>query len=125
MPSALRQKRVADRVQAEVSQLIQQEMNDPRLALVTVTTVNIDRELEYANIFVSTVGDEARRQEVLDALHHAKGFIRRALAQRLQLRRAPEIIFHWDFSPEKAEKIATLLDQLRDSDVAPPQVDDV
>jgi len=118
MPSVLRQKRVADRLQAEISQLIQLEMNDPRLALVTVTVVNIDRELEYANVFVSTVGDEARRKEVMQALGHATGFIRREVARRVQLRRAPELIFHWDPSPEKAEQIAQLLDEIKTVDSA-------
>jgi ribosome-binding factor A len=113
MPTPLRQKRVADRLQREISQLIQQEMNDPRLALVTVTVVNIDRELEYANVFVSTVGDAARRKEVMQVLNKAKGFIRREVAQRVQLRRAPELIFHWDPSPEKAEQISQLLDELK------------
>ena len=117
MPNPIRQKRVADRIQQELSDLLQ-TMNDPRLQLVTVTVVNIDRELEYANVFVSTVGDEERQREVLQALNHAKGFIRREVSRRVKLRRAPEIIFHWDPSPEKAEHIAALLDQLRSE--APP-----
>ncbi len=112
MPSSLRQKRVADRLQQEISALLQ-SMNDPRLQLVTVTVVNIDRELEYANVFVSTVGDEARRKEVMHVLNNAKGFIRREISRRVQLRRAPELVFHWDPSPEKAEHIAQLLDQLK------------
>jgi ribosome-binding factor A len=65
MTSTLRQKRVADRLQVEISELFQRDMNDPRLELVTVTRVVIDRELEYANVFVSTMGDEARQAEVL------------------------------------------------------------
>jgi ribosome-binding factor A len=124
MPSAIRQRRVAERIQAELSALILLEMNDPRLNLVSVTTVNIDRELEYANIFVSTVGDEARQKEVLQALIHAKGFIRRELSQRLQLRRAPELIFHWDASPEKVEHVAQLLDQLKDTPPMPEEKPD-
>jgi ribosome-binding factor A len=124
MPTPLRQKRVADRLQREISQLIQQEMNDPRLALVTVTVVNIDRELEYANVFVSTVGDAARRKEVMQVLNNAKGFIRREIARRVQLRRAPELIFHWDPSPEKAEQISQLLDELKsasENNPSPPE----
>ncbi|MCC7359214.1 MAG: 30S ribosome-binding factor RbfA [Anaerolineales bacterium] len=116
MPSVLRQKRVADRLQQEASTLLL-EMKDPRLDLVTVTRVNIDRELEYAHIFVSTVGDDARRKAVLQALDHAKGYIRREIGRRVQLRRAPEVVFHWDPSPEKAEQIAQLLDELK---AAPP-----
>jgi ribosome-binding factor A len=112
MPTPLRQKRVADRLQQELSALLQ-TMNDPRLQLVTVTVVNIDRELEYANVFVSTVGDDARKREVMQVLNRAKGFIRREVSKRVQLRRAPELIFHWDPSPEKAEHIASLLDQIK------------
>ena len=94
-------------------------MKDPRLDLVTVTQVNIDRELEYANIFVSTVGDEVRRKEVLQVLDHAKGFVRREVGKRIQLRRAPELIFHWDPSPEKAEHIAHLLDEIKAGSAQP------
>ncbi len=113
MASTLRQKRVADRLQVEISELFQREMNDPRLELVTVTRVNIDRELEYANVFVSTVGDEARRAEVLAILKGAQGFIRREIGRRVKLRRTPQLIFHWDLAPEKGEQVEQLLDQLR------------
>jgi ribosome-binding factor A len=118
MPSPIRQKRVADRLLQETSRLLQ-EMNDARLALVSVTLVNIDRELEYANVFVSTVGDAARRKEVMQVLNGAKGYIRREIARRVQLRRAPELIFHWDPSPEKAEHIAHLLDEIKTAGTEP------
>jgi len=113
MTSTLRQKRVADRLQVEISELFQREMNDPRLQLVTVTRVVIDRELEYANVFVSTMGDEARQAEVLAILKGAHGFIRREVGRRVKLRRTPQIIFHWDPGPEKGEQVEQLLDQLR------------
>jgi len=115
MPSALRQKRVAERIQAEISELLLREMKDPRLALVTVTRVNIDRELEHASIFVSTVGGEARRQEVMRVLEGAKGFIRREIGRRVQLRRTPQLVFHWDPGPEKVEQVGLLLDELKAS----------
>src|SRR5215471_17449527 len=118
MPSAIRQKRVADRLLHEISGLLQ-GMNDPRLNLVTVTVVNIDRELEHANVFVSTVGDEARRKEVMQVLEGAKGYIRREVSHRVQLRRAPELLFHWDPSPEKAEHVEQLLDELKTGDARP------
>jgi ribosome-binding factor A len=114
MPSVLRQKRVADRLLQEISSLLL-GMNDPRLSLVTVTVVNIDRELEHANVFVSTVGDDARRKEVMQVLNGAKGYIRREVSHRVRLRRAPELIFHWDPSPEKAEQISQILDELKEA----------
>jgi len=112
MPTPIRQKRVADRLLQEISNLLL-GMNDPRLSLVTVTVVNIDRELEHANVFVSTVGDEARRKEVMQVLTGATGYIRRDVSHRVQLRRAPELIFHWDPSPEKAEQMSQILDELK------------
>lgn len=120
MPSSVRQKRVAERLQAEISELIQREMNDPRLALVTVTVVTVDRELAHADVFVSTVGDEARQKEVMQVLNGAKGFIRREVSHRVRLRRSPELIFHWDSSPEKAEHVVHLLDKLKAS-TPPPE----
>ena len=116
MASPLRQKRVADRLQAEISDLLQREMNDPRLALVTVTRVNIDRELAYASVFVSTLGDEARQKEVMQVLNGAKGFIRREVGRRVQLRNTPQLVFHWDPGPEKVEHVAKLLDELKASE---------
>lgn len=113
MPSELRQKRVADRIQAEIAGLLQRDIKDPRLEMVTVTVVNIDRELEHANVFVSTVGDDARQKAVMEALNKAKGFIRREVGRRVQLRRNPELHFHWDPSPDKAEQVEQLLDSLR------------
>ena len=119
MPSAIRQKRVADRLLQEISALLL-TMNDPRLSLVTVTVVNIDRELEYANVFVSTVGDDTRRKEVMAVLNGAKGYIRREVSHRIQLRRSPELVFHWDPSPEKAEQISQILDELKSGQTGAP-----
>lgn len=122
MPLPLRQKRVADRIQAEISELLLLGMKDPRLALVTVTRVNIDRELEHASVFVSTVGDEARQTEVMRVLEGATGFVRREIGRRVQLRHTPQIVFHWDPGPEKVEQVGRLLDELKTSN-APTEGD--
>ena len=114
MPTPIRRKRVAERLRAELSDMILQDLKDPRLHLITVTQVLIDRELEHANVFVSTVGDETRQKEVLTGLASAQGFIRREIARRLKLRRAPEVHFHWDNGPENVEHVGQLLEQLRD-----------
>lgn len=114
MPTPIRQKRVAERLQVELSEMLLLELKDPRLHLVTVTSVVIDRELEHANIFVSAMGDAERQSEVLQGLMSAHGFIRRELSRRIQLRRAPEIHFHWDAMPDKVEHVGQLLDQLKE-----------
>jgi ribosome-binding factor A len=113
MASPTRQKRVADRLQEEISALLQREIKDPRLTLVTVTRVNIDRELAYASVFVSAVADETRRKEILRVLEGARGFIRREIGQRVRLRQTPHIVFHWDPGPDNVEQVGRLLDELR------------
>jgi ribosome-binding factor A len=111
MPT-VRQKRVADRIRLELSDLLLRETRDPRLALVTVTDVTIDRDLAYAEIYVNAMGAEGRRAEVMGALDGAKGYLRREIARRIPLRRTPELRFHWDPSLEHGERIAQLLDML-------------
>lgn len=113
MANQVRQKRVGDRIRAELSALIQREMSDPRLKLVTVTNVEVDRELEYANVWVCRADGNAAEVEVLKALEGAKGFLRREIAARVQLRHAPQLVLHWDHAPDHAEKMAHILDDLK------------
>ncbi len=111
MPT-VRQKRVADRIRLELSDLLLRETRDPRLALVTITDVTIDRDLGYAKIYVNAMGAETRREEVMEALEGAKGYLRREISRRIPLRRTPELRFHWDPSLEHGERIGRLLDML-------------
>lgn len=111
MPS-IRQQRVADRIRLELSDLLLRDARDPRLALLTITDVTIDRELAYAEVYVNALGAEDRRQEVIDALEHAKGFLRSEIGARVRLRRTPELRFHWDPSLEQGDRITRLLDSL-------------
>jgi len=98
----------------ELSDLLQREVVDPRLSLVSVTEVKVDRELAVANVWVSALEGEQRQKEVLRALKGAQGFLRRELAQRIDLRTMPELRFHWDPTPERSERLARLLDELAD-----------
>ena len=113
MASPVRQKRVADRIRAEIGDLLAREMSDPRLKLVTITDVSIDRELAYASIWVCRADGDAAKKEVLAALEGAKGFLRRELAARVQLRHAPQLVFHWDRAPDHADKIEHMLDEIK------------
>ncbi|MBM4425144.1 MAG: 30S ribosome-binding factor RbfA [Chloroflexi bacterium] len=113
MANPLRQKRVADRIRAEISELLSREMADPRLKLVTVTDVSIDRELAYANVWVCRADGDSAEKDVMAALERAKGFLRREIAARMQLRHAPQLVFHWDRAPDHAEKMANILDGLK------------
>ncbi len=111
MPSR-RQRRVSDLVQKEISELLQKKVSDPRLSFVTVTAVEVSADLRQAHIYVSTVGDQEARQEMLAALKHATGFLRHELGPRLALRYVPSLTFHLDDSLERSQRIMQLLDKL-------------
>ena len=89
------------------------EISDPRLNQVYVTDVRVDRELAFANIYVSAVEGAQRSEEILAGLESASGFIRRTLAGRVDLRVFPRLRFHWDPTPENADHIEKLLASIR------------
>ena len=89
------------------------EISDPRLHQVYVTDVRVDRELAYADIYVSAVEGQSRSEEILAGMESASGYFRRALAARVELRAFPRLRFHWDPTPEHAEHIEKLLAQIR------------
>lgn len=113
MPSKVRLQRIADRIREDLSELLLREVQDPRLRMVYITDVRVDRELAFADIYVSAVEGKARQAEILAGLEHASGFLRSALAQRIELRTFPRLRFHWDPTPERADHIERLLAQLR------------
>ena len=93
--------------------LVKDEIRDPRLAGIFITDVSVDRELAYAEIYISAVEGSARSKEVLAGMESASGFIRRMLAERVDLRSFPRLRFHWDPTPERADRIEQLLYSLR------------
>ncbi|MFN7208930.1 MAG: 30S ribosome-binding factor RbfA [Aggregatilineales bacterium] len=108
----LKQERMADRIREILSELLLFEVSDPALQGLTVTEVVIDRELEYANVYVNALGEEERAESVMAGLRRAHSFLRRELASRVRLRRAPELRFHWDETLSRAAHIEALLDSL-------------
>ena len=115
MPSGLRLQRIADRIREELSEMLIKEINDPRLKLIYVTDVKIDKELAYADIFVSAVEGVSRSKDVLAGLESASGFIRRTLASRMELRAFLRLRFHWDVTPENADRIEKKLAEIREN----------
>ncbi|MCC6935090.1 MAG: 30S ribosome-binding factor RbfA [Thermomicrobiales bacterium] len=107
-----RQERVADLIRDEVSLIIQHEMSDPRLGMVSITHVEMSPDLRYARLFVSIYGTDEEQRSSLVALNNASGFIRRTLAPRLRMRTIPEISFRLDRSMAHAESIARILREL-------------
>jgi ribosome-binding factor A len=110
--SKIRQERTAEQIQMILSELFLKEVSDPRLDGITVTEVLIDRELQHANVYVNALGDDSREKEVMDGLQSASGFLRSQVAQRLDLRSAPLIHYHWDPRLRYAEEVNDLLDRL-------------
>ena len=118
MPSPIRLKKIANRIKEDLSELLIYEVEDPRLSGVMVTDVNVDRELYYANIYVSALEGKVRSKEVLAGLESASGFLRSQLAQGIELRTFPRLRFYWDPTPENAARIEFLLKQLHEEEAA-------
>lgn len=110
--SKIRQQRVAEGLRAELMDLLQNELRDPRLNLVTITEVTIDRELRHASVFVSALAGPEEQRQIMQALEGATGFLRREIARRIHLRVVPELRFRWDPSLERGERIGQILDRL-------------
>lgn len=113
MPSGIRLQRIADRVRQELSELLIREVNDPRLKNIFITDVKIDKELAFADIYVSAIEGAERSSEILAGLESASGFFRRTLASKVELRAFPRLRFHWDPTPENADHIEKVLAGLR------------
>jgi ribosome-binding factor A len=111
--------RISDRIRDELATILLYEISDPRLSGVSVTDVTVDRELSYANVFVSALEGSERSEEILTGLNHAQGFLRRELAQRIDLFTFPKLRFYWDPTSERAEKIERLILSLHEGDNTP------
>lgn len=93
--------------------LVRGEIHDPRLEGIYITDINVDRELAVANIFVFALEGQQREAEILAGLNHARGYLRSQLAAKIELRTFPELRFFWDPTPERAERIEHLLDNIQ------------
>jgi len=110
---AYRIERVNSLIRQEISELLRRQVKDPRLDnLVAVTDVSTSPDLRYAKIFVSRIGSEEEKQEILSVLAAASGFFRNELAKRLRLRHIPELSFQWDDSIERGDYLLKLIDEV-------------
>ena len=113
MQPSRRPQRLALQIQHEVSLLISRHMKDRRIGFVTVTGVRLSPDLRHAKIFISEMGgSEGDKQETLDILNRANGWIRRELGQKIRVKFLPEIVFLTDHSQDYGEKIDRLIDQI-------------
>jgi ribosome-binding factor A len=113
MVSESRSERIADRIKRDLSLLFLQDISDPRLSGVNISSVEVDREVSYADIYVSAMDAEDRKSEIMDALNRASGFIRSQLALSIShLRTMPQIRFHWDPIPERVSRLDQIFSEL-------------
>jgi ribosome-binding factor A len=104
--------RISEEMKKEVSAIIQYELKDPRLPkMVSVTEAEVTRDLRYAKIFISVLGDEDDKKNAIAALKSAAGFIRREIGQRLKLRYTPEILLELDNSIERGVYLNKLINE--------------
>lgn len=98
----------------EISLIIQDELKDPRLGFITVNRVEVTRDLSYAKVYFSVLGDDKEADEVQKGLVSAAGYIRRILSDRIKIRHTPELIFKLDKSVEYSMHILEELERLKD-----------
>ncbi|GAB6098849.1 30S ribosome-binding factor RbfA [Halanaerocella petrolearia] len=106
-----RQQRVASLIKEEVSELLQREIKDPRIGFVSVTDVEVSGDLRHAKIFVSILDGD--KEETMEALESATGFVRTEIGKRIRLRHTPEVIFRYDNSIERGTRVFELLEDIK------------
>ena len=101
---------VGDEIQKIISGILSNKLNDPRVPLMTtVTAVKMSKDLSHATVFISVFGDERTKKKAMDAIEHAKGFIRYETVQQINLRVAPELHFKLDNTLDEAERMDALI----------------
>ena len=113
-PDHRRSERVAEGIREEVATFLAEDAKDPRIVgLVTVTGVDVTRDLRHAKVFVSIMGSDEERRATLEGLDSAAGHLRSRIGRVLRLRVAPEITFRYDDSVARAAKIEALLAEIK------------
>lgn len=108
--------RINEEIRKEISDIIRNDVRDPRLnvVMVSITKVDVTKDLRYAKVFVSVFGNEEAKSQTLGALKSSAGFIRREIGHRVNLRYTPELIFEIDNSIEQGMHIEGLLHKIKE-----------
>ena len=116
--SSNRPERVGEAIRDDLSRMIAREVHDPGIGFLTLTRVKVTPDLQIARVYYTTLGDETARRETGKALKRATPFLRRQLAQRLRLRRVPELDFFYDESIAHADRVEKILHELEEERAA-------
>ncbi|MET3616521.1 ribosome-binding factor A [Peptoniphilus olsenii] len=105
--------RISEEVKRTISEIVQNDIKDPRVpTLTSISHVEVTNDLSFAKIYVTVLGDDYDRDEAVEGLNSAKGFIKRELSKRVKLRVMPELIFINDDSIERAFELNKLIDEV-------------
>jgi ribosome-binding factor A len=116
-----RARRVADQIQRELPELIRQEVKDPRVGMLTITEVEVSRDMEHAKVFFTTLGGAPEHEACLRGLQRASGFLRSQLSHRMQLRVVPKLSFVYDSSVERGMELSKLIETAIAEDAKHPK----
>jgi ribosome-binding factor A len=105
-----RTRRVGEQLQRELASLIRDEISDPRLGMVSISAVEVSRDLSHAKVFFSTLGDQHDADVSLQVLQGAAGFLRHMLGKQLAMRHVPQLHFKQDHSLEQGARLSALID---------------
>ena len=111
-----RTRRVGEQMQRELAVLIRDRIKDPRLGMVTVSDVEVSRDLAHARVYFTVLGDEEARRQSQEVLDRAAGFLRGELGRIMKLRTIPELRFIYDESIERGEKLDALIEAAIEAD---------
>jgi len=106
-----RTRRVGEQIQRDLAVLIQQELKDPRLGMLTISAVEVSKDMSTAKVFITVFNEAQDRDKTLEALQHAAGFLQRELGQRLSLRTIPKLRFVYDESIVRGAELSALIDK--------------
>jgi len=112
--SKQRAQRLAELLKKEIADILLKEIKDPRIGFVSVTDIDVSNDLRHASVYVSVLGNEDERQNTMEGLEKATGYIRKLIGERIKIYHTPEIIFKYDSSLEHGIHISHIIDEIKD-----------
>lgn len=114
MSKETRMIRINEEIKREISEIIRHDLKDPRInnTMVSVVNVNTTNDLKYSKVYISVMGNEEQKEDVINGLKSARGYIRREIAKRINLRNTPELLFQLDDSIEYGMHLSDILNKI-------------